>query len=118
MLFAQNVGQHFNPNIWGPDAMTFRPERWLTDSAPPLGADKDAYVPFSKGPRNCIGQELALLELRMVLAMTVRLFDFKEAFEEVEALKGDGSGYPSELGGVQEQFGEKAYQVSSRSWIR
>jgi cytochrome P450 len=101
-----------NPSIWGQDADSFRPERWLTDEAQAKSAaDRDAFMAFSKGPRNCIGQELAMLELKMVLAMTIRRFDFKEAFAEVKKLKNDGSGYPSDLSGVQEQFGDKAYQI-------
>jgi cytochrome P450 len=100
-----------NPTIWGPDVHSFHPERWLTDSSQTNPADREAFMAFAKGPRNCIGQELAMLELKMVLAMTIRQFDFKEAFAEVEKLKNDGSGYPSDLSGVQEQFGEKAYQI-------
>ncbi|TIA28751.1 cytochrome P450 [Aureobasidium pullulans] len=110
MLHAHSPGHLLNPKVWQ-EPMSFRPERWLTDQTPPIGADRDAFVAFSKGIRNCIGQELALLEVRMVLAMTVRQFDFHEAFDEVEKLREDGSGYPSDLSGVQEQFGEKAYQI-------
>ncbi|KAL2031486.1 hypothetical protein VTO58DRAFT_106837 [Aureobasidium pullulans] len=110
MLHAHSPGHLLNPKVWQ-EPMSFRPERWLTEQAPPIGADRDAFVAFSKGIRNCIGQELALLEVRMVLAMTVRQFDFHEAFDEVEKLREDGSGYPSDLSGVQEQFGEKAYQI-------
>ena len=66
---------------------------------------------FSKGSRNCIGQELAIIETKVILAMTIRTFDFIPAFHELDKLKGDGSGYPSDTSGVQEQFGDEAYQV-------
>jgi hypothetical protein len=112
LLWAHNLGHMVNPNIWGQDVYAFRPERWLVDDPQTKNpADRDAFMAFAKGPRNCIGQELAMLELKMVLAMTIRQFDFKEAFAEVEKLRDDGSGYPSDLSGVQEQFGEKAYQI-------
>lgn len=52
-----------------------------------------------------------MIEMRIILAMTLRSFDFHEAFDELEKLKGDGSGYPCDTTGVQEQFGEPAYQV-------
>lgn len=68
-------------------------------------------MPFSKGTRNCIGQELAIIETKIILAMTIRSFDFVPAFHELSKLKGDGSGYESDEKGVQEQFGDVAYQV-------
>lgn len=52
--------------MWG-DPHVFRPERWLS------GEDmSDKYsLGFSVGPRDCIGQRLAMLEMRLVL---IRLF--------------------------------------------
>ncbi|ERT01148.1 hypothetical protein HMPREF1624_02388 [Sporothrix schenckii ATCC 58251] len=57
---------------------TFAPERWLTGA----GADKrfqndqrDAFHPFSYGPRNCIGRYLAVADMRAVLARIVFNFD-------------------------------------------
>ena len=111
LLWAHNLGHMVNPKIWGEDVYTFRPERWLDESNSKGAANRDAFMAFAKGPRNCIGQELAMLELKMVLAMTIRQFNFREAFAEVEKLKNDGSSYPSDLSGVQEQFGQKAYQI-------
>lgn len=109
MLWAHNIGILRNPSIWGPTASVFDPLRWANLTP----AQRDSNVAFSKGPRNCIGQELALLELKMVLAMTVARFDFADAFDELEGevLRSDGSGYKAETGGVQEQWGEKAYQI-------
>lgn len=43
--------------------------------------------------------------------MTIRKFDFTAAYDELEKLRGDGSGYPCDVEGIQEQFGERAYQV-------
>lgn len=110
-LLALNLGLHYNSG-WG-DPRAFRPERWLTKAPAPEGAFREAWVPFSKSPRNCIGQELAMLELKIVLAMCVRSFDFHAAFDkdELDKLKGDGSGYPSDSSGVQQFLGEKAYQI-------
>ena len=44
-----------------------------------LVLDRAAYIPFSYGPGNCVGKSLALLELRYVVTVLVRRFDF--AFE-------------------------------------
>lgn len=58
---------------------SFLPERWLTESYksfPSFGRDrKDALNPFSLGPHNCPGQNLAYLEMRLILARMVWNFD-------------------------------------------
>jgi cytochrome P450 len=66
-----------NPNVWGPDAHLFNPGRWLDDAylaRLPVGA----YRPFERGPRNCIGQELAMLEGMVVLVSVARGFVFEK----------------------------------------
>lgn len=45
-----------------------------------------AFIPFSYGPRNCVGMRLAMLEMRIVLSLLVRSFDFAPA-PGVEDLK-------------------------------
>ncbi|KAF2732406.1 cytochrome P450 [Polyplosphaeria fusca] len=56
----------------------FCPERWLS-SAPAEFAkdDRAAFQPFSSGPRNCIGRNLAYAELRLILAKVCWNFDMK-----------------------------------------
>ncbi|EME79459.1 uncharacterized protein MYCFIDRAFT_167334 [Pseudocercospora fijiensis CIRAD86] len=110
MLWPVNVGMHRNPRNW-PNPDIFDPERFIPGSAVYAENNKDAWVPFSKGVRNCIGQELAIMEAKVILAMIVRKFDFISAYNELEKLVGDGSSYPNYLSGVREQFGERAYQV-------
>lgn len=52
----------------------FAPERWLGD--PRSSSDKkDVLQPFSVGPRNCIGKNLAMAEIRLVLVRTLWEFD-------------------------------------------
>lgn len=45
---------------------TFRPERWLDGSC--AGLPRFAYLPFGGGPRVCIGNHFAMMELVLVLA--------------------------------------------------
>lgn len=40
---------------------------------------KDAFAPFSLGPNSCVGKQLALMELRTVVAYLVTAFDVKFA---------------------------------------
>ncbi|GME50131.1 hypothetical protein W97_05620 [Neofusicoccum parvum] len=75
------VLQRQRRGVWGADADAFRPERWLERDVVPF-----AWVPFGLGPRVCIGQELALLEMKLFLVMTVRAFDLVPAYDEVEEL--------------------------------
>ncbi|KAK5174101.1 uncharacterized protein LTR77_001181 [Saxophila tyrrhenica] len=68
---------HRNKKIWGPDADVFNPDRWLDEdfiSKLPPGA----WRPFERGPRNCIGQELALLEGKVVMAAVTRGLRFEK----------------------------------------
>lgn len=110
-LLAVAFGSHMAADIWQ-DPFEFRPERWLTDAPAPVGADRYAFVPFSKLPRNCIGQEMAMLEMKIVLAIVCRDFDFTARYDKLQELKNDGSGYPSSTTGMQEIFGEEAYQIA------
>ncbi|KAI4122795.1 MAG: hypothetical protein LQ338_005609 [Usnochroma carphineum] len=66
-----------NPNVWGPDAHLFNPGRWL-DDAYLAGLPVGAYRPFERGPRNCIGQGLAMLEGMLVLVSVARGFAFEK----------------------------------------
>ncbi|KAI1424198.1 vera protein [Xylaria sp. FL1777] len=76
-----------NPNYWvRPDE--FLPERWIVPEGHPLHpVNNNAWAPFSIGPRNCIGMELALVELRIVSVLTARRFDIEEAWDKWDAQK-------------------------------
>ncbi|KAH8895510.1 cytochrome P450 [Thozetella sp. PMI_491] len=102
-----------DPAVFGPTADDFVPERWLGDTdtsmekddAPWEEKDKDqghgtvpkgAWRPFERGPRNCIGQELANIEARVILAVVARRYDFVKVGVGKPAL--DAAGAPV-LGG-------------------
>lgn len=56
---------HHNPEVWE-DHEVFKPERFTEDNFSKM--DSFAYCPFSAGPRNCIGQNFARNEEKVVLA--------------------------------------------------
>ncbi|CAE7194187.1 hypothetical protein P3342_009590 [Pyrenophora teres f. teres] len=91
-----------NPNYW-PEPHHFIPERWLVEPGHPLYPPKGGWRPFEFGPRNCLGQTLAMLDIKITLAMTVREFDVKDQYDEWDRL------HPSS--GIKTVFGERAYQV-------
>lgn len=74
-----------DPAYW-PEPNSFIPERWLAPEGDPLHPIKGAWRPFEFGPRNCIGQELATLEMRLVMVMTLRAFDISTAYNEWDRL--------------------------------
>lgn len=55
---------HRSPKFWGDDAEEFRPERWEEEG---LIKHPYQYVPFQKGPRICLGMDMAYLEASLVL---------------------------------------------------
>ncbi|KAE8278377.1 Leukotriene-B(4) omega-hydroxylase 2 [Larimichthys crocea] len=64
-------GTHHNPAVWQ-NPHEFNPLRF--DPTNKEGLASHAFIPFSSGPRNCIGQKFALAELRVVVALTLLRF--------------------------------------------
>ncbi|KAG8705238.1 hypothetical protein FRC11_009212, partial [Ceratobasidium sp. 423] len=58
-------------SVWGSDASEFRPERWLDENA---GSLNKYFVPFSLGPRSCIGRNLAYMDLLLISATIFRRY--------------------------------------------
>jgi cytochrome P450 len=57
------------------DPHAFLPERWTSERARTM--PKFAYFPFGGGPRNCIGAQFGLLEMKLILASIVGRYDFE-----------------------------------------
>ena len=82
---------------------SFIPERWLVSEDDPLHPVKGAWRPFEFGPRSCIGQELALLELKLVMVMTLRDFSITASYDVCDQ--------DQHRKGTRSVNGERAYQV-------
>ncbi|KAI0401353.1 cytochrome P450 [Xylaria palmicola] len=89
VVFSQYVNSR-KQNIYGADADFFRPERWETGELANIGW---AYFPFNGGPRQCLGEDFALME---VYYTTVKLL---QTFPRMELPPGE----PNEPVGTERQ---------------
>ncbi|KAK7753194.1 hypothetical protein SLS62_004927 [Diatrype stigma] len=67
--------------IWGDDAGSFRPERWLTEEGNFTPRSAAEFPVFNGGKRTCLGQRMAELMTVQVVATMVSEFDFVPAYE-------------------------------------
>ncbi|KAI2468982.1 cytochrome P450 [Annulohypoxylon bovei var. microspora] len=74
-----------NPDLWT-DADMYVPERWMGD--PRYKHDAlEAMQPFSIGPRNCIGRNLAYAEMRLIMAKIIYNFDMSISDDSLRWMK-------------------------------
>jgi cytochrome P450 len=116
--------------VYGPTANQFIPDRWIGNSDVGMrtngglvdvdaekakgtagGIPASAWRPFERGPRNCIGQELANMEAKVLIACVARKYEFIKV--GIGAMRRDEKGERI-LGqdGYFETEGEALYSVS------
>ncbi|KAI0318183.1 cytochrome P450 [Amylostereum chailletii] len=87
-IYVNIVGVNRDPEIWGPDADQWKPERWLTPLPESVAA---SHIPgiyanqltFIGGGRACIGFKFSLLEMKVVLSQLLPVFRFAPAKTEI-----------------------------------
>ncbi|KAH7913646.1 cytochrome P450 [Hygrophoropsis aurantiaca] len=87
-IMVSILGSNRNPEIWGEDALEWKPERWLS---PLPKTVTEAGIPgvyshlmtFIGGGRSCIGFKFSQLEMKVVLATLIETFSFKPSKEIV-----------------------------------
>ncbi|KAF6764285.1 cytochrome P450 monooxygenase [Ephemerocybe angulata] len=72
VLSVPSYSIHRDPSVWGEDVEDFRPERWLEGDS---SAMHRCFNPFSVGPRACLGRNLAMMELQVIVASIMRRYD-------------------------------------------
>lgn len=63
VLSVPTYSIHHSTEIWGKDANEFNPDRWNHLTA----RQKDAFIPFSHGPRSCVGRNVAEMEMKLII---------------------------------------------------
>ncbi len=99
---------HRDPAVYGDTAEDWIPERWLDGKSNDIPTS--AWRPFERGPRNCMGLELANLEFRVILSIIARHYRFSKVGlgESVR----DGEGHPVVNKNGQYEVKSKLYNVS------
>jgi len=69
-------GLHRNPKYWK-NPNEFNPDRFLPQAI--ADRPKFAFLPFGAGPRFCIGNNFALIEMQLTIAYLCQHFDFQRS---------------------------------------
>nr|ASN66816.1 Cyp53C10 [Phaffia rhodozyma] len=69
---------HRDPDIWGDDIEAFRPERWYELDKATMHS---AFMPFSTGPRGCVGKNLAATELLLIVSSLAWRYNFQPSIK-------------------------------------
>ncbi|KZT53068.1 cytochrome P450 [Calocera cornea HHB12733] len=69
---------HRDPEVF-PEPDTFNPSRWLDASEIELKAMNARFMPFSAGTRSCVGEEFAMAQMYLMIAMFCRFYQFAPA---------------------------------------
>ncbi|KAI1334900.1 cytochrome P450 [Xylariaceae sp. FL0016] len=81
---------HHNEEYF-PEPFEYIPERWLEEQgSDAVHAMRDAFMPFSIGPRGCAGKTMAYAETGLVIAKMLWYFDFQKAAGDCGKI-GEGS---------------------------
>ncbi|CAN6337270.1 unnamed protein product [Urochloa humidicola] len=75
-LFVPVSTMHHDAAVWGPTARRFDPGRFRDGVAAACKQHPQAFMPFGLGARTCLGQNLALVEVKALVALLLSRFAF------------------------------------------
>lgn len=84
VLSVPSFSLHHDAELWGPDVDEFSPDRWLRLTP----RQKVGFNPFSYGPRACVGQNVALMELALIVGTAFHRYEYVLETEKLESHEG------------------------------
>ena len=75
-------GIHHSPAVW-PEPEVFDPQRFDVPAGQFPGGHRYAWMPFGAGPRACIGMQIAMLEIPIVIAAILQTFELETPLNSV-----------------------------------
>lgn len=85
-IFVSPYPLHRDPRYFSPEPESFLPERWLESPSSlspefrhlgPYIHNTSAFIPFSYGPQNCVGRQIAYRQLGFVVCLMMRRFEIQ-----------------------------------------
>ena len=95
---------NIHPDLWQ-RVTEFIPERFMVPDCDPLHPVKNAHRPFELGAHRCIGEELAMMSMKLILVFTLMELDIEVNLPLWDEAKGRGADAAKKL-----VNGERAYQ--------
>lgn len=60
-----------------PDCLEFKPERWINNDGELVSENQFRYAVFNGSPRFCLGKKFAYMQMKMVAAATLLMYEVK-----------------------------------------
>jgi unspecific monooxygenase len=92
-------GTHTDPNIWGPSAHEFDPDRWGHDKVTINNRFRSTqvrgkYVPFATHTRRCLGSKFAIMHMKIALCELLRVSEWEQDSSYAPSLVTVGYPFP------------------------
>lgn len=81
LLSVGSLSNHYNPELYE-NPTEFIPERWMKEEGSIMVPKPFTWLPFSAGPRSCVGKTLAQIEMKVIVIKLIK--KYKMSLEESE----------------------------------
>ncbi|EOA14407.1 hypothetical protein CARUB_v10027607mg, partial [Capsella rubella] len=77
LIFVYGVGRM--RAVWGDNALKFKPERWISETGELRHVPAFKFLAFNAGPRVCLGKQIAMMLMKIVVVEMLQNYDIKVA---------------------------------------